>query len=325
MSEELESGLEKGWEDIDWVLHHQGLPYVPKIIRTELISRHHDDLLAGHFGIEKTRELVVWKYYWETLWHDVETYVKRCDVCLALKAVRHKPLGGLTIAAGTYASLEGRFCHGVAHFHQLERRQLWLDPSHHWPAHENGTLSASQGHNWCSWPHRSHLRCGSGLPDSIVSDWGSIFTLKFWSSLCYFLGIKRRFSTAFHSQTDGQTKRQSCIMKAYLRAFVNYEQNDWARLLPMAEFSYNNAKNASTGHPPFEVNCGYHRYLYVRVLPDSRSIFTRNLDCQINRSGKNLQEMSGFKNGSDRSLLNMWMFCIEDGSSLPVTSNVRAV
>lgn len=59
MSEELESGPEKGWEDIGWVLHHQGLPYVPKIIRTELISRQHDDLLAGHFGIEKTRELVV--------------------------------------------------------------------------------------------------------------------------------------------------------------------------------------------------------------------------------------------------------------------------
>ena len=47
-------------------------------------------------------------------------------------------------------------------------------------------------------------------------------------------------------------------MEAYLRAFVNFEQNDWARLLPMAEFAYNNAKNASTGHTPFEVNYGYH-------------------------------------------------------------------
>ncbi len=28
------------------------------------------------------------------------------------------------------------------------------------------------------------------LPDSIVSDWGSVLTLKFWFSLCYFLGIK---------------------------------------------------------------------------------------------------------------------------------------
>ena len=45
--------LKERWEDIDGVLHQQGLPYVPAIIRTELISRHHNDPLAGQFGIEK--------------------------------------------------------------------------------------------------------------------------------------------------------------------------------------------------------------------------------------------------------------------------------
>ena len=112
-----------------------------------------------------------------------------------------------------------------------------------------------------------------GLPDSIVSDRGSLFTSKFWSSLCYFLGIKRRLSTAFHPQTDGQTERQNSTMEAYLRAFVNFEQNDWARLLPMAEFTYNNAKNASSGHTPFELNCGYHpRMSYEKdVKPRSKS------------------------------------------------------
>ena len=78
------------WEDSDRILHHEGLPYVPKIIGTELISRHHDDSLTGHFGIEKTRELVARKYYWETLHHDVDVYVRGCDVCLASKAVKHK-------------------------------------------------------------------------------------------------------------------------------------------------------------------------------------------------------------------------------------------
>ena len=62
-------------------------------------------------------------------------------------------------------------------------------------------------------------------------------------------------------------------MEAYLRAFVNYEQDNWARLLPMAEFAYNNAKHASTGYTPFELNCGYHpRVSYEEdVDPRSRS------------------------------------------------------
>ena len=41
-----------GWEDVEGILHHQGLSYVPEIIRTELIGRHHDDSFAGHFGRE---------------------------------------------------------------------------------------------------------------------------------------------------------------------------------------------------------------------------------------------------------------------------------
>ena len=41
------------------------------------------------------------------------------------------------------------------------------------------------------------------LPDSIVTDRGSLFTSKFWSSLYYFLKVKRKLSTAFYHQTDG--------------------------------------------------------------------------------------------------------------------------
>ena len=47
-------------------------------------------------------------------------------------------------------------------------------------------------------------------------------------------------------------------MKAYLGAFVNGKENNWAHLLSIVEFAYNNAQNASTGHMLFELNCGYH-------------------------------------------------------------------
>ncbi len=112
-----------------------------------------------------------------------------------------------------------------------------------------------------------------GVPESIVTDQGLLFTSKFWSLLCYFFGIKKKLSTTFHPQIDGQTERQNSTIEVYLRAFVNWKQDDWARLLPMAEFVYNNAKNTSTGHISFELNYGYHLRVSFEedVDPHSRS------------------------------------------------------
>ena len=60
-------------------------------------------------------------------------------------------------------------------------------------------------------------------------------------------------------------------MKAYLWAFINFKQNDWARFLPIVEFAYNNAKNASTNHTAFELNCGYHFWMFYKEEVDFRS------------------------------------------------------
>ncbi len=110
-----------------------------------------------------------------------------------------------------------------------------------------------------------------GVLESIVTDRGSRFTSKFWSSLYYFLGIKRKLSTAFNPQTNGQAKRQNSMMEAYLRALVNWEQDDWARLLLIVEFAYNNAKNTSTGHTFFKLNCGYYPRVSFEKDIDSHS------------------------------------------------------
>ena len=76
-----------------------------------------------------------------------------------------------------------------------------------------------------------------GLPDSIISDRRAIFTSRFWSSLCYFLGIKQQLFTAFHPQINRQTKHENSTMEAYFYAFMNWKQNDWAQLLLIAKFA----------------------------------------------------------------------------------------
>ena len=64
------------------------------------------------------------------------------------------------------------------------------------------------------------------LPQSIMSNLGSFFTLKFWLLLCYFLEIKQKLSTSFYSQINGQTKKQNSIMETYLQDFIYFKQDD---------------------------------------------------------------------------------------------------
>lgn len=97
-----------------------------------------------------------------------------------------------------------------------------------------------------------------GLPDSIISDRGLLFTLKFLSALCFHFKIKQRLSTAFHAQTDGQTERQNETLKQYLRGYENYQQDDWIEWLVIAEFAYNNSVHSSTGETLFYLAYGFH-------------------------------------------------------------------
>ena len=49
--------------------------------------------------------------------------------------------------------------------------------------------------------------CLHGVPKTIVSDRGSQFVARFWEQLQASLGTKLIRSSAYHPQTDGQTKK----------------------------------------------------------------------------------------------------------------------
>ena len=51
---------------------------------------------------------------------------------------------------------------------------------------------------------KDHVWCQHGLPSTVVFDCGLVFTSHFLGELYKLLGIKRKMSTAFHPQTDGQ-------------------------------------------------------------------------------------------------------------------------
>nr|GEX38405.1 Ty3/gypsy retrotransposon protein [Tanacetum cinerariifolium] len=99
-----------------------------------------------------------------------------------------------------------------------------------------------------------------GIPKPIVSDRDRIFVSKFWKQLFEAIGIKLNHSTAYHSQTDGQTKVVNHGLEQYLRAMVSDHPQHLVRLLPWDEYSYNTSFYSS-------INMTSYQDVYGHVLP----------------------------------------------------------
>ncbi len=78
------------------------------------------------------------------------------------------------------------------------------------------------------------------MMQSIILNWNSLFINHFWIILCWNLEVKRKLSTAFHSQINDQTERQNQMLKHYLQVYFNYKMNNWSEFLSMMMFAYNN-------------------------------------------------------------------------------------
>jgi hypothetical protein len=64
-------------------------------------------------------------------------------------------------------------------------------------------------------------------------------------------------STTYHQQTSGQTERIDHVFETYLECYSNYEQNDSASMLAIAQYVYNNTKHVATKTSAFYANCGF--------------------------------------------------------------------
>jgi len=243
----------------DRYLWHQGKIWIPNNegIRTNVIRRHHNILQAGHGGTAKTTELVQRTYYWLKMRETIKQYVKRCDICQRTKVRRHTPYRLIKPNAAPdrpWKSISMDLITDLPLSEGADAILIVIDRltkmAHLIPC--TNDIGAKQFQEMFL---REIFRL-HGQPRDIITDRGSIFTSDLWKETTKKLGIERRLSTAFHSQTDGQTERMNSTLEQYLRACVNYQQDDWNELLQMAEFAYNNGYQESIKDTPFFANCG---------------------------------------------------------------------
>lgn len=272
-AEERIRELRGGKEDPHWsmdggFLLHDGSIYVPDTndLRLLITQMHHDHHLSGHPGIRKTVQSIRRRYWWPNLKAFVSNYIASCPSCKRAKTSRHKPYGPLRflpVPERPWHSISMDFIDGLPDSDGFNSVLVVVDRltkmSIFIPTHN--TIDAPG----VAQLFLRHVFSKHGTPADIVSDRGKHFISRFWSSLCDLLHIKSNLSTAYHPETDGQTERVNQILEQYLRLYVNYQQDDWATLLPLAEFAYNNHTHSATGVSPFFANKGFHPTLSISV------------------------------------------------------------
>jgi len=181
----------------------------------------------------------------------IKQYIKNCDTCQRTKVVRQAPYGLMTPNEAPnrpWKSISIDFISDLQKSEGDDTILIVIDRltkmAHFLPCTKE--INARQFSQLLVWEIFQLHR----LPKDIIKDRGSIFTSDLWKETTKQLGIERKFSTAFHPQTDGQTERTNSTLEQYLRAYVNYQQDNWKGLLPMAEFAYNNGRQESIKHTP---------------------------------------------------------------------------
>ena len=95
-----------------------------------------------------------------------------------------------------------------------------------------------------------------GIPKKVISDRGPQFVLLFMKKLYFQLQIEENPSTAYHPETDGQTKRINAWVEQYLCIYINHRQSDWVKWLSIVEFAQNQTSSSATTFSPFLLNYG---------------------------------------------------------------------
>src|ERR1700731_1548207 len=280
------------WSMDDELLCERGRIYVPDVndLQLHVLCARHDHPLAGHFGQTKTMALVFRDYTWPKLRGFVLDFCKSCTICGRAKAPWHKPYGmlkQLPIPEKPWNSISMDFIEQLPESSGFTAILVVVDrfmKQGIFIPMTNEVHSAELARLFIL-----HIFSKHRVPSHITSDRGSEFVSHFFCSLGKVLDMTLHFTSGYHPEGDGQMERTNQTLEQYLCCYCNYQQDNWSKLLPLAEFAYNNAPSATTGISPFFANKGYHPNISVYPEREVTSVHARELAVDLDELHQELR------------------------------------
>nr|GEY12806.1 DNA/RNA polymerases superfamily protein [Tanacetum cinerariifolium] len=178
----------------------------------------HSSPFSVHLGSTKMYHDLKQHFWWSGMKQDVATFVLRCLICQQVK-IEHQWASGLlqalNIPVWKWDEISMDF---VTWLPRTQRRHdaIWVvvdrltKSAHFLPIRKDYSVSK------LAETFQQEIVRLHGTPSAIVSDRDPCFTSRFWKGLQKAWGTRLKFSTAFHPQTDGQSKRTIQTLKDML-------------------------------------------------------------------------------------------------------------
>jgi len=188
----------------------EGRVYVPnnKKLREEILKGHHDPADIGHPGQHKMLELLKRTYWWPGIKEDVKKYVQGCFKCQQNK-VQHQRKAGelhlLEIPEEPWQDISIDMIGPLPKSNRMDVIVVIMDRFTKMIRLKATTTNISL--EGIARIYRDEIWKIHGVPRTILSDRGPQFASKFMKDFTNVLGTKRKLSTAYHPQTNGQTER----------------------------------------------------------------------------------------------------------------------
>lgn len=192
----------------------------------------HAGAIGGHSGVQATLQRVRQLFAWPRMKLSIQQFIDKCSVCKQAKPehVRYPGLlKPLEVPDEAWQAVTLDFVEGLprsAGFNsvlvvvdKLTKYAHFLPLSHPYTAVQVAQVYLDQ-------VFKLH-----GMPAALVSDRDKIFTGHFWQALFRLSKTEMKMSTAYHPQTDGQTKRVNQCLETYLRCFISTCPKQWSKWL----------------------------------------------------------------------------------------------
>ena len=221
----------------------------------------HTKCTAGHFGRDRTVELIKRRFYWPNITDSVKRWCTSCDLgakgkpgpgvgkypLKQIQVTRRFQVVALDIFGPLPRTEDGNEYIVVIGEYFTKYIEAFALPNH--TAMTVADILVTQ------------IICRYGCMEQIHSDQGPEFESQLFQEVCRLLGIKKSRTTPYRPQCDAIVERFNRTLKQMLSIFCSENQNNWDDYLPYSLMAYRASEQCSTKCTPNllifgqEINC----------------------------------------------------------------------